>query len=86
MYDVSRHKNSILCQNNEVETDTSHIMLGKLLDGRYKIVQNLSKGGFGTTYIAEDTRRIGNPKCVVKRLHPASDDSDYLSIIIYIYS
>jgi serine/threonine protein kinase len=44
------------------------------LDGRYKIIKSLSAGGFGETYIAEDTKRPGNPKCVVKQLSPASDD------------
>lgn len=56
------------------------IMLGKLLDGRYKIVQVLSAGGFGETYIAEDMRRIGNPRCVVKRLQPVSNDPNHLQI------
>lgn len=53
-------------------------MLGRLLDGRYQVVQVLSAGGFGKTYIAEDTRRPGNPKCVVKHLKPASNDPNYL--------
>lgn len=53
-------------------------MLGKLLDGRYQVLQILSAGGFGRTYIAEDTRRPGNPKCVVKHLKPASSDPNYL--------
>jgi serine/threonine-protein kinase len=53
-------------------------MLGRLLDGRYQVVQVLSVGGFGKTYIAEDTRRPGNPKCVVKHLKPASNEPNYL--------
>ncbi|AFY53099.1 serine/threonine protein kinase [Rivularia sp. PCC 7116] len=53
-------------------------MLGKLLDGRYKVVQVLSAGGFGETFIAEDTRRPGNPSCVLKRLKPAKSDEFYL--------
>ncbi len=53
-------------------------MLGRLLDGRYQIVQVLSEGGFGKTYIAADTRRPGNPKCVVKHLKPASNEPNYL--------
>lgn len=53
-------------------------MLGRLLDGRYQVVQVLSAGGFGKTYIAEDTRRPGNPKCVVKHLKPASNEPNYL--------
>lgn len=49
-------------------------MLATILDGRYKIIKSLSAGGFGETYIAEDTKRPGNPKCVVKQLSPASND------------
>ncbi|MEC4985673.1 MAG: serine/threonine-protein kinase, partial [Oscillatoria sp. PMC 1076.18] len=56
-------------------------MLGKLLDGRYQIVQRLSSGGFGDTYIAEDTRRPGNPQCVVKHLLPTNSDPNYLAIV-----
>jgi serine/threonine-protein kinase len=53
-------------------------MLGKLLDGRYQVVQVLGAGGFGQTYIAKDTRRPGNPTCVVKHLKPASSDPNFL--------
>jgi eukaryotic-like serine/threonine-protein kinase len=55
-------------------------MLGKLLDERYQIIQILSAGGFGQTYIAEDTRRVGNPKCVVKHLKPANSDPYTLQV------
>ncbi|MBD6620306.1 protein kinase [Komarekiella sp. 'clone 1'] len=55
-------------------------MLGKLLDGRYKVIQVLSAGGFGETYIVEDTRRPGNPKCVLKLLKPAISDPYYLQV------
>jgi serine/threonine-protein kinase len=47
-------------------------MIGKLLDNRYQVIQVLAKGGFGQTYIAQDTRRPGNPICVVKHLKPTS--------------
>ncbi|BAZ69207.1 serine/threonine kinase [Fischerella sp. NIES-4106] len=53
-------------------------MIGKLLDRRYQVVQVLAQGGFGHTYIAEDTRRPGNPSCVVKHLKPANSDPDFL--------
>ncbi|WP_193199710.1 protein kinase domain-containing protein [Nostoc sp. MG11] len=55
-------------------------MLGKLLDGRYKVIQVLSAGGFGETYIVEDTRRPGNPKCVLKLLKPAISEPYYLQV------
>jgi serine/threonine-protein kinase len=49
-------------------------MLGQLLDHRYQVVSVLAVGGFGQTYIAQDTRRPGNPVCVVKHLKPSSSD------------
>jgi len=52
--------------------------LGQLLDHRYRVMSPLAAGGFGQTYIAEDTRRPGNPKCVVKHLKPASSDLRFL--------
>ncbi|MEH1941457.1 MAG: serine/threonine protein kinase [Nostoc sp.] len=48
-------------------------MIGKLLDHRYQVIRVLAMGGFGQTYIAEDTRRPGNPICVVKHLKPGTD-------------
>ncbi|MBW4563506.1 MAG: protein kinase [Mojavia pulchra JT2-VF2] len=49
-------------------------MIGKLLDNRYQVIRVLATGGFGQTYIAQDTRRPGNPMCVVKHLKPTSSD------------
>ncbi|MBW4474405.1 MAG: ABC transporter substrate-binding protein [Stenomitos rutilans HA7619-LM2] len=43
-------------------------MLGELLGARYKVINVLGAGGFGNTYIAEDTQRPGNPRCVLKHL------------------
>lgn len=53
-------------------------MLGKLLDRRYEVTQVLGSGGFGRTYLARDTRRPGNPTCVVKQLKPLSNDPNFL--------
>ncbi|MBE9058777.1 serine/threonine-protein kinase [Sphaerospermopsis sp. LEGE 08334] len=46
------------------------MMIGKVIGGHYKIIDGLSPGGFGETFIAEDTHLPGNPKCVVKQLRP----------------
>jgi serine/threonine protein kinase len=39
-----------------------------LLNNRYRIIQTLGKGGFGATFIAEDTHLPSNRKCVIKQL------------------
>ncbi len=55
-------------------------MENKLLSSRYQIIQSLGKGGFGKTYLAEDRQRPGNPKCVVKQLHPAGERPNFLEL------
>ncbi|MEW6493211.1 MAG: serine/threonine-protein kinase [Cyanobacteriota bacterium] len=57
-----------LLEEREIE------LLKTKLAGRYKIIKPLSAGGFGATYIAEDTQRPGQPICVVKQLRPASNN------------
>ncbi len=49
-------------------------MIGRLISGRYQIIQNLGGGGFGQTFLAEDLQLPDHPKCVVKQLKPASRD------------
>jgi eukaryotic-like serine/threonine-protein kinase len=49
-------------------------MLGRLLSSRYRIVRILGSGGFGHTYVTEDTQRPGNPLCVLKHLSFSSHD------------
>ncbi|WP_181357518.1 bifunctional serine/threonine-protein kinase/ABC transporter substrate-binding protein [Stenomitos frigidus] len=53
-------------------------MLGELIGARYKIINVLGAGGFGHTYIAEDTQRPGNPRCVLKHLTFASPNAAVL--------
>jgi eukaryotic-like serine/threonine-protein kinase len=53
-------------------------MHGQLLTGRYLILSDLGKGGFGQTYLAEDTQRPGHPRCVVKQLKPYSTEPSTL--------
>jgi eukaryotic-like serine/threonine-protein kinase len=53
-------------------------ILGRILSGRYRVVQNLSAGGFGHTYIVEDLQRPGRPQCVLKHLSFSSHNPDLI--------
>jgi len=53
-------------------------MIGELLGGRYRVVATLGSGGFGHTYVAEDTQRPGKPRCVLKHLTFASPNESVL--------
>lgn len=55
-------------------------MLGTLLNDRYKIIQELGRGGFGQTYLAEDTQDPQHGQCVVKQLKPGCQDAQFLEI------
>ena len=61
-------------------------MLGKLLEGRYQVVQVLSAGGFCQTYLAQDTYIPSHPTCVVKHLQPASNDSGALQTLRWLFT
>ena len=51
--------------------------IGQLLDRRYRITQILAAGGFGQTFLAEDTRRPGSPLCVVKQLRRSNNQKGF---------
>ncbi len=55
-------------------------MIGQIIANRYKIIKFLARGGFGETYIAEDTQLPGHPQCVLKHLNPISTDPQNLKI------
>ncbi len=44
-------------------------MVGQMLRGRFSIIKSLGKGGFGETFLAEDTHNTVNTQCVVKKLN-----------------
>ena len=60
-------------------------MIGQLLDRRYRIVQVLSSGAFGQTYLSADTRRPGHPQCVVKQLRPPNNNSNTLKTALLLF-
>lgn len=55
-------------------------MIGKVLAGHFKITQALSSGGFGQTFLAEDTHIPGHPICVVKQLKPLNTSPQALAL------
>lgn len=59
----------------------THHMIGKVLQGRYQIVQSLGAGVFGQTYIAVDIDHPENPKCVVKQLKVTSLQPSHLDTL-----
>ena len=56
-------------------------MTATLLNHRYRILQSLAEGGFGKTFLAEDTQMPSRRKCVIKQLKPMSDRPGIFAII-----
>jgi serine/threonine-protein kinase len=61
-------------------------MLGKLLEGRYQVMQVLSAGGFCQTYLAQDTHIPNRPTCVVKHLKPANSSPNALQTLRWLFT
>jgi CHASE2 domain-containing sensor protein len=55
-------------------------LLGTKINDRYEIIQIHGAGGFGETYIAEDSKRPNRPTCVVKKLSPVSSNPKHLKL------
>ncbi|MEM7758732.1 MAG: protein kinase [Cyanobacteria bacterium P01_A01_bin.40] len=55
-------------------------MQGTILGSRYRVIEYIAKGGFGKTYLAEDTQLPGKDKCVVKQLYPSVDDPYFIKV------
>ncbi|MEM8832354.1 MAG: serine/threonine-protein kinase, partial [Cyanobacteria bacterium P01_G01_bin.19] len=55
-------------------------MQGTILGLRYRVIEYIAKGGFGKTFLAEDTQLPGKDKCVVKQLFPSVDDPNFIKV------
>ncbi|AFY50484.1 putative transmembrane sensor domain protein [Nostoc sp. PCC 7524] len=67
--------------HNAPATFTSEKSNGEFfLNNRYQITKVIGAGGFGRTYLAQDTQRPSNPSCVVKKLMPARRDTKFLEV------
>ena len=49
--------------------------MSALLDNRYQILSVLGSGGFGDTFLAEDTKMPSRRRCVIKQLKPVADNT-----------
>ncbi|GAB4381568.1 MAG: hypothetical protein Kow00121_40390 [Elainellaceae cyanobacterium] len=61
------------------QANCERIMLESLLEERYKIIAVLGVGGFGQTYLAEDTQHGSGQRCVIKQFKPTLQDPQFLA-------
>lgn len=56
-------------------------MTPTLLNNRYKIIRDLATGGFGHTFLAEDTYLPSRRHCVIKQLKPVSNNPQTFQMV-----
>jgi len=56
-------------------------MTSILLNNRYQVIQVLGAGGFGETFLAEDTHMPSRRRCVIKQLKPIANDPPTYELI-----
>ncbi|MBW4625861.1 MAG: YARHG domain-containing protein [Brasilonema octagenarum HA4186-MV1] len=56
-------------------------MTNKLRNNRYQIIQVLGAGGFGETFLAEDTHMPSRRRCVIKQLKPIHNNPQIYQLV-----
>lgn len=52
-----------------------------LLNNRYQIIKTLGSGGFGNTFLAEDTQMPSQRRCVIKQLKPIENNPQIYQLV-----
>lgn len=57
------------------------MMTPMLLKNRYQVIRVLGSGGFGETFLAEDTQMPSGCRCVIKQLKPVVDNPQVYQLV-----
>ncbi|WP_414528141.1 protein kinase domain-containing protein [Nodularia chucula] len=53
----------------------------ELLNNRYQVIRTLGSGGFGETFLAEDTQMPSQRRCVIKQLRPIQNNPQIYQLV-----